>query len=134
MKLVVWGVDYERVRDERNLLRADLSSSQLLLELQRTTLAAERRRGDELNARYDALLEKYHALRQQGHAIPDPRPAAQPVIDEFPATVETAIVVASEGNKGLERHLRGRARLRLARGEDHSAVARLIEKGDGSDD
>jgi hypothetical protein len=98
------------------------------------TVGHEARRQERQQDRYDALLEKYHALRQQGHAIPEPRPAAQPVAEEFPATVETAIVVASEGNKGLERHLRAVRDLRLARGEDHSAVARLIEKGDGSDD
>lgn len=97
-------------------------------------LAEWQERCSVLHKERNDLLEKYHALRQQGHAIPEPRPTAQPVVEEFPAAVETAITVAAEGNKGLERHLRTRARIRLARGEDHSAVARLIEKGDGSDD
>lgn len=84
--------------------------------------------------RYNSLLEKYHALRQTGHVIPEPKAPPQPVVDEFPTPVETAIVVAAEGNKGLERHLRSRARVRLARNEDPSDVARVIQNGDGSDE
>lgn len=85
-------------------------------------------------ARYVELLDKYHALREQGHAIPAPKPPPQPIEDEFPAPVETAIIVAAEGNRTLERHLRSRARLRMARGEDASDVARRITDGDGSDE
>ena len=84
--------------------------------------------------RYEALLAKYHALRMAGAEPVEPKPVPHPVADEFAQPIETAIIVAADGNRQLERHLRGRARLRMARGEQPDDIARKIEQGDGSDE